>query len=283
MGGMTEGRSAPLRPLGVAEILDGAVRLVQRNARGTLAISAPFAVLRAALGGALAYATLDSNSATTYSLFGSVLFALLCGTVLTGLLTPIFSGDLLGSRVSAQDALRRVGGRAWALVPLAVVATIAEGAGLLACVVGGIWLWGIWAVAAPALVGERTSLASALRRSARLVSGTFWRVWGIRALGWVLTSVLSLLITLPFQVLASYLVDYNPFDTGAAVDQAGLYVTIISIGAVLSATLLAPVSSGIDVLLYTDLRMRKEGMDIVLALPRVPEAPISGASAVSTW
>jgi hypothetical protein len=267
MGGMTEGRAAPLRPLGVAEILDGAVRLVRRNARGALAISAPFAVVRTAVVGALAYATLGSNDATTLSLLGTLLVTVLFGTLLTGLLTPMFSGDLLGIRVSARDALRRVGASALPLLALAVIATVAEGAGLVALAVGGVWLWGLWAVAAPALVAEHTGTFGALRRSARLVSGTFWRVWGTRALGWVLTSVLGLLITLPFQALASYVVSYNPFDTGSSVDNAGLYVAIMSIGGVLATTLLTPVSSAIDVLLYTDLRMRKEGMDIVMTLP----------------
>ena len=264
---MTEGRAAALRPLGVAEILDGAVRLVRRNARGALAISAPFAVLRAAFVGVLSYATVGSSGAATLSLLGSVLLGILVGTVLTGLLTPMFSSELLGARLSAEQSLRRVGRRAWPLVGLAVVATVAQGAGLVALAVGGIWLWGIWAVAAPALVAERTGLLDALRRSARLVSGTFWRAWGIRALGWVLTSVLSLLITVPFQALASWLVNYNPFDSGSGVNNAGLYVAVTSIGGVISLTLFAPISAAIDVLLYTDLRMRKEGMDIVLTLP----------------
>jgi hypothetical protein len=275
MGGMTEGRAAPLRPLGVAEILDGAVRLVRRNARGALAISVPFAVARAAFVGALAYASVGSSGEATLSLLVSLLLGILFGTILTGLLTPMFSSDLLGSRLSAENSLRRVGRRAWALVALAFVATVAEGAGLVALAIGGVWLWGIWAVAAPALVAERTGMVEALRRSTRLVSGMFWRAWGIRALGWVLTSVLSLLITVPFQALASWLVNYNPFDSGSGVDNAGLYVAITSIGGVLSLALFAPIAAAIDVLLYTDLRMRKEGMDIVMTLPAHDPAVIA--------
>lgn len=275
MGDMTEGRAAPLRPLGVAEILDGAVRLVRRNARGALAISAPFGVTRAAVVGLLAYATLGSSGETTLSVLGSLLLGILFGTVLTGLLTPMFSSDLLGTRVSAATSLRRVGMRVWPLLALAFVATLAEGAGLAALVAGGVWLWGIWAVAAPALVAERTGMVDALRRSADLARGMFWRVWGIRALGWVLTSILSLFITVPFQALASYLVDYNPFDSGSGVDNAGLYVAVTSIGGVLSLTLLAPISAAIDVLLYTDLRMRREGMDIVMDLPTRGQPAVS--------
>ena len=87
---------------------------------------------------------------------------------------------------------------------LAVLVTVAEGAGLAAFGVGGVFLWGVWAVAAPALVLERTTVRAALSRSRRLVEGTFWRVWGIRALGWVLTTVLGFFIALPFELLADY-------------------------------------------------------------------------------
>ena len=69
-----------------------------------------------------------------------------------------------------------------------MLVAVAEEAGLVALVVGGVWLWGVWAVAAPALLLEGVGPVRALRRSAQLVRGRFWRTWGVRALGWVLTS-----------------------------------------------------------------------------------------------
>jgi len=57
-------------------------------------------------------------------------------------------------------------------------------------------------VAAPALSLERIGVRAALGRSRALVNRSFWRVWGIRALGWLLVYVLTQLITLPFQLLA---------------------------------------------------------------------------------
>jgi hypothetical protein len=279
MGSVTELPVTPLRPLGVAEILDGGVRLVRRNARTVLAIAAPFAVLRTLTYGLLTYATLNSRDAAALAAAGSLLLAILLGTVLTGLLAPVYTADLLGSRVSADAALRRVGLRTGVLlVVLGLVETIAQGAGLVALVVGGVWLWGIWAVAAPALVLERSGLRGALGRSVALVRGAFWRTWGIRVLGWLLVSILSFVITLPFQVIASYAVHYNPFDTSASVGHPGLYVLILSLGGVLAALLILPIASAIDVLLYTDLRIRKEGMDILVGLPPAPTAP-----AVSAW
>jgi hypothetical protein len=276
-------RPAPLRPLGVTEILDGAVRLVWRNARAALTVAIPFAVVRAGLGAWLAYATIESKDAVTIATIGALLLGIMFGTVVTGLLAPLFSSDLLGPRISARESTRRVGRRVWALVGLGVVVTIAEGAGVAACGVGGVWLWGVWAVAAPALVLERTGMRAALGRSIALVRGTFWRVWGIRAVGWVLTSVLSVFISLPFQALASYISSTNPFDESPSVSHPALYVTMLAIGGILSAALLQPISAAIDVLIYTDLRMRKEGMDIVLGIPTVPDVAGTARPAAAAW
>jgi hypothetical protein len=274
-------RPAPLRPLAAAEILDGAVRLVRRNFRATLAIVVPFAIVRAGLGAWLAYATVESTDAATIGAGGTVLLDALFGTLLAGLLSPLFISDLLGARLSAQDSLQRVGGRIWPLIGLSLVVMVAEAAGLAACGVGGVWLWGIWAVAAPALVLERTGIRRALGRSVDLVRRAFWRTFGIRALGWLLRSVLGLLITLPFEALALYLASRDLLDTSSGVDHPVLYVTVLASGGILSAALLLPIAAAVDVMIYTDLRMRKEGMDIVLAMPPAPDAPRTGQPAAA--
>ncbi len=279
---MTRPAPAPMRPLGVAEILDGAVRLVRGNARAVLAVSVPFAVLRAGLAAVVQYGAIDSRNAATVAAIGTLLLALGLGVVLTGLLAPLFSGALLGVRLDAGASLKRARGSVWALVVLAVVVTVAEGAGVALCVVGGVWLWGVWAVAAPALVLERTGLRGALSRSFQIVQGAFWRTWGIRALGWVLTSVLGLFVGLPFELLAASLTGSDILSPTGGITNPALYVTIVSIGAVISAAVLGPIAAAIDVLLYTDLRMRREGMDIVLALP-APPAASGPAPAVAAW
>jgi hypothetical protein len=280
---MTRPPPAPIRPLGVAEILDGAVRLVRGNARAVLSVSVPFAVGRAGLAAVLQYGAIDSPNAATLGVLGSLLLAGGLGIVLTGLLAPMFSAALLGSRLGAGESLRRVGRKTWGLVALGVVVTVAEGAGIAAFGVGGVWLWGVWAVAAPALVLERTGMRAALGRSVRLVRGMFWRTWGIRVLGWVLTTVLGLFVAVPFDALAAYITGSDLLATSGGIAHPGWYVVITAIGGVVSAALLGPISAAVDVLLYTDLRMRKEGMDIVLALPPAPEPTGTGRPAVSAW
>ena len=275
--------AVPLRPLGLGEVLDGAVRLARRNARAVLVVSVPYALVATLATALLQYGTINSQDATTFAAIGTLLVSAGLGAVLTGLLAPLYSSRLLGQRMTIGESLSRVGARSVPLFLLGLVVAISEGVGLIACVVGGVWLWGIWAVAAPAFVLERVGIRAALGRSRALVKRTFWRVWGIRALGWFLINVLTQLITLPFQLLAATATGFNLLDTDPHTTNAGLYVAILSAGQLITAALLAPVMSAIDVLLYTDLRMRKEGMDIVLALRAQPAATAAGLPAVSAW
>ncbi|WP_375499775.1 hypothetical protein [uncultured Jatrophihabitans sp.] len=268
----------PLRPLGGADILDGAVRLVRRHARAAFALSVPFAIVRAVLDAALNLAT--GSTLTQIGVLGGLVIAGGFGTILTGLLTPVFAGDLLGEQVPGRDALRRVGRRWWPLAVLAIAAALAENAGLATLVVG-VWLWGVWAVAAPAMIVEGLGIRRSFGRSIELVRSMFWRTWGLRALGWVLTWVLGLFVELPFLVAAGVLADANPFDTSRSGTASGLYVAVSAIGTLLSVALVAPVTSAVEVLLYLDLRMRREGMDIVLALEPQPRA--GTPSTVTAW
>jgi MFS family permease len=263
--------------------LDSAVRLARRNARSVLAASAPYAVVASAATALLQYWTITSKDAAVIAAMGTLLIPAAFGAVLTGFLAPLYTSDLLGTPIAIGESARRVGRRTAALLVLGLAILVGEGIGLAACLAGGVWLWGVWAVAAPALVLERQGVRAAFRRSVALVRGTFWRVWGIRALGWLLTYVLGQLILLPLSLLALWASGADPLQTSGDAANAGVYVAILAGGQLISSAVLAPVSAAIDVLLYTDLRMRKEGMDIALRLPARPAPAGTGQPAVSAW
>jgi hypothetical protein len=277
--------SPVLRPLGTAELLDTAVRLVRGNVRAVLAVSVPIAVAATLLRALLTLAQVQSSDATFGVLVGGVLTTGWTGTVLTGLLTPVFTAALLGGRTTARAAVPHPARTLGVLLVLGVVIGISETAGLVALVVGGVWLWGSWAVAAPACTAENLGVVAALRRSNHLVRNAFWRTWGVRALGWVVTTVLSLFVSLPLQLLADAVTGNRAFDTTELVDTK-LYVAIAAIGSLIAAAVVAPISAAIDVLLYTDLRVRKEGLDIMLGLPAAepPTAnPANPVKPVRAW
>ena len=269
-----------LRPLGLAEILDGSFRVIRRNPGATLGLSAVLAVIRVAVTAGLQLGAYRFLSTVQLELVGTLLISAALGTVLTGLLTLVVTQDVLGVRISTREVLTRLRGRAWALLGLALVITVLESLALLPLLVLGVWLWGLWAVAVPVLMVERSTVRGALSRSRRLVSGLWWRVWGIRALGFLLASLLGALVTVPFILLASLVTGSGFTATGVNSGVPVAYVLIISVGSVLSSTLTSPIRAGIDALLYLDLRMRREGLDIVLhsqASPVRPVAPPAGA------
>jgi len=286
MGGVIVTQQPPrrgcvaLRPLGLAEILDGSFRVIRRNPGATLGLSAVLAVIRVAVTAGLQLGAYRFLSTVQLELVGTLLISAALGTVLTGLLTLVVTQDVLGVRISTREVLTRLRGRAWALLGLALVITVLESLALLPLLVLGVWLWGLWAVAVPVLMVERSTVRGALSRSRRLVSGLWWRVWGIRALGFLLASLLGALVTVPFILLASLVTGSGFTATGVNSGVPVAYVLIISVGSVLSSTLTSPIRAGIDALLYLDLRMRREGLDIVLhsqASPVRPVAPPAGA------
>jgi hypothetical protein len=272
----------PLRPLGVGDILDGSFRVMRRNPRTTLGASAVVSIVQVAITTVLQLVALnqlgsvkvDSADGTQSTNLGpllggelttlaGLLVKLLVGSVLTGFLVVVVTQDVLGVKVTPREAWSRVRPRIGALIGLSLLTGIIEFVALLPCFVLGVWLWGIWAVAVPALIIENKGIRGAWGRSRQLVSGTFWRVWGIRALGSLLVLVISGLVTVPFEVVGVIVsgADFGNLSQGG---QPVALVLITAIGALIATTLTAPILAGIDSLLYVDLRMRKEGLDIVL-------------------
>jgi hypothetical protein len=279
----------PLRPLGVGDILDGAFRATRRNPRVMLGLSAGFAFVQVVLTTLvsivvfrnLADINTQGDNVDLGPLLGSegleiatLFVTLLLGAVLTGMLTIVVTQDVLGKHVDIRAVWAQVRPRLGTLIGLALVTSVLEFLGLLACLGPGIWLWGIWAVAVPACMVERIGVGAALSRSKQLVSGTFWRVWGIRALGYLVLQIVSQLIALPFLVIGLF----SGSGIDSLVDPTGTPIALlllINVGTLIATTLVAPVRAAIDALLYVDLRMRKEGLDIVLQQAVVAAPPMT--------
>jgi hypothetical protein len=84
------------------------------------------------------------------------------------------------------------------------------------------------------------------------VTRSFWRVFGITLLAGIIVAIAGGILQLPFSVLG-------------AVSGSGIGATIvIVIGAIAAGTVTRPITAGVTVLLYVDMRMRKEGLDLAL-------------------
>ena len=116
-------------------------------------------------------------------------------------------------------------------------------------------------MAAPALLLENLAVFPALRRSYQLVRGSFWRVFGIGLLTAVIASVVREVFTLPFAAIGGV---FSAFQSDNSFGSILVQLLISDIGTVLAGAVLFPFNAAVAALLYLDLRMRREGMDVDL-------------------
>jgi hypothetical protein len=266
----------PLRPLAVGEILDGAFTVVRRHPRAMLGWGAAVMVVSSGpdiaiglLGGGLAPEFSTTGPAATFgalrgALGGALAAQLLSAAalmVLVGVVSPIVAEAVLGRPATFGTAIPRLRGRVGALLLAAVAAGVLPYLGLLLLIVPGIFLWGALALSMPALVLERVGPGEALRRSWRLATPDWWRVWGLRALATVLASVVGSVLSVPFGIAGFAAV----FRTGSPADAGVLFGIGAGIAGLVAAILTQPFVAAVIVLIYLDRRMRAEALDVTLA------------------
>jgi hypothetical protein len=232
------------------------------------------------------------------SLLVPALIQALAVTVVSGLLIVAVSNAVLGRKTAPGQLWARTKSRVPSLIALAlflilfnlvvtallaapgVVLLVADQilAGVLALVAGlliGLVVYlglgyALWSLAAPAMLLEDLSVGAALRRSWRLVRPSFWRVLGIMLLTTLLVGVLSGVLTVPFTLLSTLvgLLQDEPYGSfGLTLLQLG----VGQVGSILAGAVLYPLTAAVTALLYIDLRMRQEGLDVELM--RAAESP----------
>jgi hypothetical protein len=115
---------------------------------------------------------------------------------------------------------------------------------------GAVYLAVRWSLVLAAMMAEDIGPIRGLGRSWNLVSGSWWRSFGILLIVWVMWLVISYGLLILFTVIAAL---FSTGDFQAAVVQVA--------GTVLGAVL-TPIWSIAITLLYFDLRVRKEGLDL---------------------
>ncbi|WP_031525274.1 hypothetical protein [Streptomyces sp. NRRL F-5123] len=238
--------------------------------------------------GDIAHALGGSAGAT----FLVMLTSMIGGILTSGLLTVVVSRAVLGRSVTlraswqeARPRLPQLIGLAL-LLPLALVAVIAvavlPGAlvawsgsenggvalaslGIMAATVVCVRQWVLWGLAAPALVLEKQGIRAAVKRSVKLVRGSWWRVVGVQLLVALVTGIVSLVIGLAFTAIANAVGNGNGglFSTDGPADWPTVIIT--AVGGIIASALTLPVSASAISLLYVDQRIRREALDIDLA------------------
>lgn len=168
--------------------------------------------------------------------------------------------------VAVAFALATLGGTAGA------VGTVLVGVfGALALIVLAFWVNTKLAMVPSAIVLERLPLTAAVTRSWRLTTGYFWRTLGIILLVGVIVWAITQAVTTPFGFLGILLggvvaptsaTSADPL-TEVLVAQLSVNVVASVVGAIVGA-IGSVIQTAAVALLYIDLRMRKEGLDLEL-------------------
>lgn len=116
----------------------------------------------------------------------------------------------------------------------------------------GVWLFVLWGPAAPALAAEPTNPNAAIRRSAQLVKGVWWRCFLTMATVLILVGLVAFILA----ASAGVAVGFVP---GLSEDASFM---LIGVASLLAASLAAPLVPIAFSLLYVDLRVRKEGFEL---------------------
>lgn len=268
----------------------------------TLLTTLPSAALLTDLGGGSLF---EPGAAPTAEDFASLVLGtiraslpgyvvlLVATAVLGALLTISVSNAVLGVRTGGAALWRRVRPRLGAVLGLSVLLTllslgvagvlVGPGiailrygdpltgalvllAGAVPAVLVSLALTAKLGLAAPSLLLEDRSPASAIARSWQLTRGSFWRVLGILLLASIIQGIGAAVVSAPFGLVAGLV-------TGAAGDPSNPYdsfwgnvvqLLISGLGQTIGSAVFYPFSAAVTTLLYLDVRMRREGLDVEL-------------------
>jgi hypothetical protein len=295
-----------LRPLGVGDIVDRVFSMYRQRALLFATLSAvPYLALFLVLGGiALSLGTqlaplgpfVDTFSNPTFTpvtptltpAIATAFFTLIVFGVVAGLISVLFLSVQIGSLVDAAAARYlgrettvgasfRAGLRAapkiigtglmlffslllgWLVLLVVLFLTnnaLVVTLGILAGLVGTVFVFASWLVAPVVATVEPIGPLHAVRRSWWLSNGHRWRILGLQILLAVLQAVLSTLISFIF--IAAFISD------------AAVRLVLQNIVNVVATVLWAPIEWGTFTILYFDLRVRKEALDLQFAAEALP-------------
>ena len=270
------GQAALPRPLGIGEILSMAFQLYRRHWRTLLAIAAvvvvPLTLLQHLLGDlertqreTTSYGGVVEVTPTWLGAIAGLLAALagiLTSLVLTGAITRAVAAEVAGEDPSVEQSYRFGFHRLGSVLLVSVLVGLATIGGLILATIGGLILSvgssgflilfvlfvipGIYlgvrlAVSIQALVVEGRRGTEAMGRSWGLVGGHWWHAFATLLVALLLIGIVNAVITAPF---------------GAT----GWFVQAVAAAAATVVTL--PYGVLVGVLLYLDLRARKERLTL---------------------
>jgi hypothetical protein len=245
---------------GVGEILSTAFEIYKANAQGLLMIVAivvvPLTFISAFLAGVVFAPTTETQTvfgeqievvstrsagiaiivALLAALIGVIINAVLQAAIMRGAAQGSI-GDPVDIDASYKWGFKRFGSVLW----ISILVGLAVAVGLLLFIIPGLIFLVMFSVAIPALVVENLRGTDSMSRSWNLVKGHFWHAAGVVVLAFIIAAVVSGVITA----------------IGGAISSNWFVSWIFQ---AIAQIIVAPFAALVSVLLYLDLRARREAL-----------------------
>ncbi|WP_448809391.1 hypothetical protein [Agromyces bauzanensis] len=145
-------------------------------------------------------------------------------------------------------------------VGIAVAAILALGLAVL-----GAWIGVKLSLVPSVIVLEHAGIRTAMARSWRLTDGFYWRTFGTLILVGVILNLAANVVVQPVSLVGTLLaVIVDPTGTGAALTITIVTTVVTLVLSLLIGAITAVVQAALVAVIYIDLRMRKEGLDLEL-------------------
>lgn len=249
------------------------------------------------------YAAVFTSLSGSFSQLGGSLLQVLATVLLSGLIVVAVSRSVLGRVASSKEVWERTKSKFLPLIGLNIITSIISGLMMIIGIVVffvllasaastaktdreflqdlGVSLVGLlilmvisalvssylsikFSVASPAMVLENLGVFAAIGRSWSLTRGNFWRLFGINILTAIITfMVAGIFVGIADALGAIFIVvgSSSPEDVIASLNTTYILTMVTS---TIAQLLILPFTSSVNALLYIDLRMRKEGLDVEL-------------------
>ena len=238
----------PFHEMGFADILDTTFSLYRDNFRLFIGITAtlhiPFGLIKI-----LIVSSFGGEGATQgLSEFLDMIKGLVVQPMVMGALVFAIAQEYLGRESTIGEAFSRV--KFWSILGTSWLIGLAAG-GLAMTIIGipfGIYFAFRWSLFCQCIMVEGYNAKGAMSRSRQLVERSWWRVFGIEAVLWILTFLIAFI---PVFGLGKLL--------GTLIETTQLMTSILEIALTIITTPILLIGT---TLLYFDLRIRKEAFDI---------------------
>lgn len=261
-----------LRPLGIGGILDAGFKIYKARFK-TLALCVLVPVVPLAIVNVLLTASTTENgfdptapvepegTALTGTLISGLL-SLLMAMLALAACTRAVAGAYSGEEITWRASLRAAVGKLAPLIGAVLLTILAVLVGFMLLIIPGIYLMFRLAVVVPAVIVEDLGPDGAVKRSWKLVGGRWWATFAIVA-------SVSILVTIIAGILQGLIL--TPVLAGNDSELVGGVLS--GLGEVVTNVFTLPLQAAVITVLYFDLRVRKEGLDLERLTEQISDGP----------